>query len=106
MSADANTSRLKSERLSSPQLNFGLPRIGTALQPRAMTTTSTARVRFWHFQCPECGIGDQEIGALAEGHDIYCEVCLTEKGRHVRLTLSPAEDSADAIEAAQRECAA
>ena len=71
-----------------------------------MTTVSTTLLRFWHFQCPECGIGDREIGVFAESHDAYCEVCLTEEGRHVRLALWPAEDSADAIEAAQRECAA
>ncbi|MBO0766797.1 MAG: hypothetical protein J2P50_19700 [Hyphomicrobiaceae bacterium] len=67
---------------------------------------NTALVRFWHFQCPECGIGDREIGALAESHVVYCEVCLNEEGRHVRLRLWPAEDSADATEAASRDRAA
>jgi hypothetical protein len=45
----------------------------------------------WHFQCPECGMGDEEIGQLAEHDDIYCEVCLEESERHVRLHRWPAD---------------
>jgi hypothetical protein len=36
------------------------------------------------FQCPECGIGDHEVGPMAE-IEIYCIVCLEEHGRAVRL---------------------
>ena len=39
----------------------------------------------WHFQCPECGMGDEEIGRLAEADEIYCEVCITEAELYVRL---------------------
>lgn len=49
-------------------------------------------VRFWHFTCPECGIGDQEFGHLAETHVLHCEVCLIEHGRHVRLRRWPADE--------------
>jgi hypothetical protein len=31
---------------------------------------------YWHFQCPECGMGDIELGYLAGDQDYYCEVCL------------------------------
>ncbi len=46
--------------------------------------STVAVVRFWHFECPECGFGDEEMGALAEAHDIICEICFAED-RHVRL---------------------
>ena len=28
----------------------------------------------WHFQCPECGMGDFELGHLANDHQFFCEV--------------------------------
>ena len=71
-----------------------------------MTIISTALLRFWHFQCPECGIGDQEIGALAKSQDIYCEGCLNEEERHVSLRRWPTEEAPDGIEAALRGRAA
>jgi hypothetical protein len=37
-----------------------------------------------HFQCPECGFGDREIGEMAEA-EIYCMVCLEEQGRETRV---------------------
>ncbi len=40
---------------------------------------------FWHFRCPECGIGDCELGYLAGDQDLHCEVCLEEESRLVRL---------------------
>jgi hypothetical protein len=39
----------------------------------------------WHFQCPECGFGDREIGRFAVDEELTCEVCLEEGGRTVRL---------------------
>jgi hypothetical protein len=39
----------------------------------------------WHFQCPECGIGDAEFDEPASAEQYYCEVCLSEDGRFVRL---------------------
>ena len=70
-----------------------------------MASTSTAVIRFGHFECPECGIGDEELGALAKSHDIYCEVCLQE-GRHVRLRCWPADEPNESTGAAQRARAA
>ena len=46
----------------------------------------------WYFQCPECGMGDEELGYLAEADHVYCEVCLTESELHVRLHRWPADD--------------
>jgi hypothetical protein len=36
------------------------------------------------FQCPECGLGDHEIGPMA-GTEIHCVVCLEEEGRLIRV---------------------
>jgi hypothetical protein len=40
---------------------------------------------FWSFHCPECGVGDRELGHMLTAHEIYCVVCLDEIGRQVRL---------------------
>jgi hypothetical protein len=40
---------------------------------------------FWSFHCPECGVGDRELGFTLTAHEIYCVVCLDEIGRQVRL---------------------
>jgi hypothetical protein len=45
----------------------------------------------WHYRCPECGVGDGELGHHAELDLIWCEVCLEDK-RHVRLKRWPVED--------------
>ena len=37
------------------------------------------------FQCPECGIGDHEVGHLVAEPVEYCVVCLDEQGRLIRL---------------------
>jgi hypothetical protein len=50
-------------------------------------------------------MSDEELGALAQSHDIYCEVCLQE-GQHVRLRRWPAEEPAEPTDAAQRARAA
>ena len=44
------------------------------------------------FQCPECGMGDHEIGLLAET-DIHCVVCLEEGGRLIRVHCWIEEDA-------------
>ena len=36
------------------------------------------------FQCPECGMGDHEVGPMAET-EVHCIVCLEEDGRLIRL---------------------
>lgn len=61
-----------------------------------MASTVLTVVRFWHFHCPECGMGDQEFGHLAEAHDIHCEVCLVDQDRHVRLRRWLADDESAA----------
>jgi hypothetical protein len=40
---------------------------------------------FWSFRCPECGVGDRELGHTLTAHEIYCVVCLDETERQVRL---------------------
>ena len=37
------------------------------------------------FQCPECGMGDYEVGHLVADPVEYCVVCLDEHGRLIRL---------------------
>jgi hypothetical protein len=57
--------------------------------------SSTGRgviIEFWHFRCPECGLGDAEFGYHARSDMILCEICL-EEGQHVRLKRWAADDS-------------
>jgi hypothetical protein len=51
----------------------------------------------WHFRCPECGLGDEELGHLAADQELYCAVCLEETGRQVRLERWTAEGSEQEI---------
>jgi hypothetical protein len=37
------------------------------------------------FQCPECGMGDYEVGHLVAEPLEHCVVCLDEHGRLIRL---------------------
>ena len=46
----------------------------------------------WHFHCPECGMGDFELGHLAEDQELFCEVCLEEESRLILLERWPTED--------------
>jgi hypothetical protein len=46
----------------------------------------------WHFQCPECGMGDFELGCLADDQQLFCEVCLEEGGRLIRFQRWPADE--------------
>ena len=34
----------------------------------------------WHFHCPECGMGDFELGHLADDQEFICQVCLEKVG--------------------------
>jgi hypothetical protein len=55
-----------------------------------MSTTSTV-VTHWYFHCPECGLGDSELGHHATTEMIWCEVCLEEQ-RHVPLKRWPVDE--------------
>ena len=37
------------------------------------------------FQCPECGLGDYEVGHLTHDLEFYCVVCHEQDGLTVRL---------------------
>lgn len=41
----------------------------------------------WHFQCPECGFGDFEVGHLTDAGADHCIVCLEERGLRIRLEV-------------------
>ena len=58
-----------------------------------MAAVLDSKIGFWHFQCPECGMGDQEFGRLAEAPDIHCEVCLEDQGQAVVLRRWPADQT-------------
>jgi hypothetical protein len=46
----------------------------------------------WHFQCSKCGMGDFELGHLADDQQFFCAVCLEEEGRLIRLQRCPADE--------------
>ena len=48
------------------------------------TVTRQVSVPLWRYQCPACGVSDQDTGHLHPDHALYCEVCLEDK-QHVRL---------------------
>ena len=60
------------------------------------TTTKQTNIALWHYNCPECGIGDAETGYHAQTHAIYCEVCL-EDGQHVKLRRWSVDDQSGAL---------
>jgi hypothetical protein len=39
----------------------------------------------WHFHCPECSMGDFELGHVAAEQEFFCEVCLEEDRGEIRL---------------------
>jgi uncharacterized Zn finger protein (UPF0148 family) len=48
----------------------------------------------WRFQCPECGMGDFELGHLVADGEFACEVCREEGRGEVRLERWVAADGA------------
>jgi hypothetical protein len=50
----------------------------------------------WHFHCPECGMGDFELGRLAADQALFCEVCVEEDRGLIRLERWTAEVMAPA----------
>jgi len=63
-----------------PALN-GFPDSGDTTYPCPLLRARSAMFRF---QCPECGMGDHEVGPMAET-EIHCVVCLEEHGRVIRV---------------------
>lgn len=61
-----------------------------------MSTTKQTNVPLWHYQCPDCGIGDGDTGYHAQTHAIYCEVCL-EDGQQIRLRRWPVGHESGAL---------
>ena len=59
--------------------NSGVAFYAVAVQP--MRGGVMARVLF---QCPNCGLGDGELGHLMDEGDVDCIVCLEELGRQIR----------------------
>ena len=53
------------------------------------TTTRQVSVPLWRYHCRDCGVGDADTQHLAADHAIYCEVCLEDEGRYVRLVRWP-----------------
>ena len=50
------------------------------------------RVELFQFVCPECGMGDAELGHLTTAEEIHCVVCLIDEERYVRLRRWLAEE--------------
>jgi hypothetical protein len=61
---------------------------------------------YWHFQCPECGMGDFELGRLADDQMFVCEVCLEEGRGTIRLERWLAADEMPASGRLQHDLAA
>jgi len=53
-------------------------------------STKAALITMWHFECPECGMTDVELGP-ADTHTLLCELCL-EEDTHVRLKRWPLDE--------------
>jgi hypothetical protein len=45
----------------------------------------------WHFHCPECGMGDFELGHLAGDQEFICQVCLEEGRGTIHLQRWPGQ---------------
>ena len=46
---------------------------------------TTVELRCYRFVCPECGMGDAELGHLGAPDEVHCMVCLIDEQRHVIL---------------------
>ena len=57
------------------------------------TYTKQTAVPLWHYTCPECGVGDGDAGHLHPDEVLYCEVCLEDERRQVKLRRWPNETS-------------
>ena len=50
----------------------------------------------WHSQCPECRMGDFELGRPAADQELICDLCLGEEGRLILLQRWPADEQTSA----------
>ena len=50
-------------------------------------------VRCYRFSCPECGMGDNELGHLVTADEVHCMVCLIDEQQHVVLRRWFVEDA-------------
>lgn len=49
---------------------------------------------YWHFHCPTCGMGDFELGHLAQDQELLCEICREEGRGDVLLQRWPSDELA------------
>ena len=62
----------------------------------------------FRFHCPECGLGDHEVGHHTREMQMHCIVCLEEEGRLIRLhcweeeAITPSSGSPWRLERRQR----
>ena len=47
--------------------------------------TKRVHVQLYRFTCPDCGMGDTELGHLTTADELHCVVCLIDEDRYVRL---------------------
>jgi transcription elongation factor Elf1 len=57
------------------------------------TLKRLALISLWHFECPQCGFTDAEVGQPADANTIHCEIC-REDGQTVRLKRWPVDSGA------------
>jgi hypothetical protein len=62
-----------------------------------LMSTRAALITHFHFECPECGMTDAELGP-ADAHTLLCEICL-EEDRHIRLKRWPVDEDLGALPA-------
>ncbi len=58
-----------------------------------MTEATRVTLQLYRFTCPECGMGDAELGHLTTSDEIHCVVCLIDEDRYVRLRRWLAEEN-------------
>ena len=61
-----------------------------------LMSTRAALVTLWHFECPECGMTDVEVGPI-DGNTLLCEVCLEEDDRNVLVKRWPHDERSGAL---------
>ena len=65
--------------------------------PDSGATVKRGAMAILRFECPECGLGDYEVGDLTSEGDVYCVVCIEEARRFIRLKRWDQEETAQAL---------